>query len=114
MILACRRDGVVTFVPHHMRFPSRAVPVDAPPEHYLARALSSCTVRLPAKFCRPERVEAVLNELERQGIAAWQKSPWLRGLLVLFLDDSMTASLDGVRLRYDQRIGLYEVEGDTC
>ncbi|MGO4455376.1 CRISPR-associated helicase Cas3' [Arthrobacter sp. RAF14] len=112
VILACKTSEV-TFVPHLARFGGMVIPTDSPPEDRTARALSTCTVRLPPNFCRPRRIDKVLNELESLGIAAWQKSSWLKGQLVLFLDEAMTAELDGTRLRYDPRIGLYEEKEET-
>lgn len=111
VILACRTDAV-RFLPHHSVYADRVVPTDSPPENRLARALSACTVRLPPIFCRSYRISRVLDELEGEGVAAWQKSPWLKGQLVLFLDASLSATLDGVRLRYDARTGLHEEKGE--
>jgi len=116
-VILAHRTQEVRFLSHLQRFRGVVVPVDSPPERGMARALSSCTVRLPSKYCQPHRIDKVLQELESQGIAAWQKSPWLRGQLVLFLDESMAATLDGEKLRYDPRTGLreetHEENGET-
>lgn len=115
VILMYRRDGA-RFLPHLREFGDRLVPVDTQPEYRMARALSSCTVRLPGLLCQWYRVERVLDVLEADGVAAWQKSPWLKGQLVLFLDESFTAVLDGVELHYDKRLGLQHKilnEGDS-
>ncbi|MHA7271259.1 CRISPR-associated helicase Cas3' [Arthrobacter sp. HLT1-20] len=105
VILMYRSDGA-RFLPHLTEFGDQVVPMDTPPEYHMARALSSCTVRLPGLLCQWYRVDKVLHELEADGVAAWQKSPWLKGQLVLFLDESLTAVIDGVELHYDKRLGL--------
>ncbi|PSS43032.1 CRISPR-associated helicase/endonuclease Cas3 [Arthrobacter woluwensis] len=106
VVLACRTAAGVRFLPHLANWGGRLVPSEDPPENAMARALAACTVRLPSLLCKPGRIDFVIADLECQGVAAWQKSSWLRGLLVLFLDESMTADVGGTRLKYDQRLGL--------
>ncbi len=77
----------------------------------LARALATCTLRLPAQLCQPWRIDRVLAALEQQGHASWQTSPWLKGQLVLFLDEQLGAVLDGDQLRYDPEDGLVVTKG---
>ena len=47
-------------------------------------------------------------DLERQGahLSGWGQSPWLKGELVLTLDDHNEATVDGWRLTYDADRGL--------
>jgi CRISPR-associated endonuclease/helicase Cas3 len=105
VILMYRREGA-RFLPWLEHHGDQPVPEDTAPPDPVARALSTCTVRLPRMLCLPHRIDRVLNELEEDGVAAWQKSRWLKGQLVLFLDDTLTATLGGVRLRYDRQLGL--------
>ena len=105
VILMYRRGGP-RFLPHLTDFADRLVPTDTPPEYRMARALSSCTVRLPGPLCQWYRIDRTLDALEADGVAAWQKSSWLKGQLVLFLDESFNAVIDGIQLHYDQRLGL--------
>lgn len=105
-VILMYRDGGPRFLPHLTRYAGRLVPDDMPPENAMAKALSSCTVRLPGRVCQWHRVDRVLDQLEADGVAAWQKSPWLKGQLVLFLDNNFTAVLDGIQLRYDRQLGL--------
>ena len=100
------RKGGPRFLPHLPDYGDRLVPDDVPPENHMAKALSSCTVRLPGLLCQWHRVDKVLDQLEADGVAAWQKSSWLKGQLVLFLDENMTAVIDGIELRYDKQLGL--------
>ena len=78
----------------------------APPEWAVARAVAQCSLRLPRLLCLPWRLSSVIRDLESNGVAAWQRSPWLRGELVLGLDENMSAELAGVPLRYTQQDGL--------
>ncbi|RGE19818.1 CRISPR-associated helicase Cas3' [Leucobacter sp. wl10] len=75
-------------------------------EPELARAVATCTVSLPSWMTRGAALDRVLDELERSGFEAWQSSPWLRGMLPLILDEELTATVGGHRIRYEQRIGI--------
>lgn len=79
--------------------------LDAPPEARFARALATCSLRLPAWLCN-SRGDQVVKELEALGRAAWQQSPWLRGQLVLLLDENLETELAGVRIVYSSEEGL--------
>ncbi|WP_125613129.1 CRISPR-associated helicase Cas3' [Specibacter cremeus] len=105
VILAYRNDGL-RFLPHVRGHGDRLLPEDVAPENDVARSLSACTVRLPGQLCRWGRIDRVLDELERDGIAAWQRSRWLKGQLVLVLDENLSAVVDGTRVTYDPRVGL--------
>ncbi|MDR1464953.1 MAG: CRISPR-associated helicase Cas3' [Oscillospiraceae bacterium] len=81
---------------------------EAPPPE-LAKILAQCTVRLPGALCHPGQVDKTIQALEEDNAArcaAWQQSPWLRGVPCLLLDETMQARLCGCRLRYDQEEGL--------
>lgn len=77
---------------------------------YLDRALAACTLRLPVRFSH----DSVIEELEKKtyetlgtdGWNTWQESPWLRGQLLLTLDERMAAELDNSLLTYNSKIGL--------
>ena len=74
----------------------------------LARAVAQCTVTLPSQVLRggDDAVNAVIDQLEREGTASWQASRWLRGTLPLVFDESMSVVLGTVRLTYDRTLGL--------
>lgn len=81
------------------------LPKDDPPAPRLARAVAQCSLRLPRQLS-VWRVDQVIGELEPQGRAAWQQSPWVRGELILPFDEDLTAEVAGFRLRYSRRDGL--------
>lgn len=77
-------------------------------DEQLAKDAARCTVNLPRVFSGPWVVDKVIEELEDSpvDISGWQRSHWLGGQLVLFLDVDGNAELNGRRLHYDQAQGL--------
>jgi CRISPR-associated endonuclease/helicase Cas3 len=69
-------------------------------EAVLERVLRS-TIRLPAL---PDLTAAAERDL--RPLTGWACDPWLSETRALPLDDSMSAVLDGHRVRYDQELGL--------
>lgn len=66
-------------------------------------------LRLPSKFSQKWNIDKTIKELEekcRAYISEWQKSYWLKGKLVLFLDENMESELLGYRLKYSYEKGL--------
>lgn len=66
-------------------------------------------LRLPGKFCQKWNIGSTITELEnmcRPYIEKWQKSYWLAGQLVLFLDENNEAELAGYDLKYSFENGL--------
>lgn len=86
------------------------------PDARLARSIARCSVRLPAILCAPWTIDNTIKELEdicKEQLSEWQKSPWLSGELFLILDEKYSANLCGYNLFYDKSFGLlYEKEGD--
>lgn len=73
----------------------------------LARAMASCTLRLPASLCYPAVIDAVISDLEGMvDYSGWQKSRWISGQLVLVFDDSGVSHVAGRVLAYDPEQGL--------
>jgi CRISPR-associated endonuclease/helicase Cas3 len=75
-----------------------------------ARALARCSVRLPAILCAPWTIDntiKILEDINREQLSEWQKSPWLAGELFLLLDEDYSANLCDYHLIYDQDFGLF-------
>jgi CRISPR-associated endonuclease/helicase Cas3 len=89
-----------------------------PPDYLQAKAISRQRIRLPGVLCAPWMIDRTINELEKINsnmFAEWQKSIWLKGELVLALDEKFTANLCGYSLTYDRYDGLLhekEVKAD--
>ncbi|MFD8494824.1 CRISPR-associated helicase Cas3' [Amycolatopsis sp. NPDC059657] len=82
------------------------IPLLEPVPVYLARVIAACTLRLPLALSHGGVIDAVIAELEENRFAAFEASPYLKGQLVLPLDDERQAVVHGYRLIYDLRRGL--------
>lgn len=105
VLVAQQFDGRRRLLPWIDGVGGSELPIGDAPDRRLARALAQCSLRLPASMCT-WRLLRVIDDLERNGSAAWQQSPWLRGQLVLYLDENLEAELAGVPLRYSRTDGL--------
>ena len=80
------------------------------------RRIARQRLTLPYVFCVGENGDRTIEELERRNrdaIPEWQNSSWLRGELVLLLDESLHCELLDYNLWYDRNQGLlYEKKGD--
>ena len=86
-----------------------AVSLDRVPAGPEAVAIARQRLKLPWALCAPGAVDQTVAELERQtrvSAPEWEQSPWLRGELLLLLDEDGEAHLNGYRLRYDEKRGL--------
>lgn len=79
---------------------------DRCPEPREARAIASSSVRLPYWYSNPGSFDAALVQLERAFYKAWQESHYLKGQLLLVLDERFEAVLAGKTLRYSRELGL--------
>lgn len=70
-------------------------------------------LRLPSVFCQQYCVGKTIEELEKadEDLTGFQRSPWLKGELVLLLDKDLTGHLLNYQLTYSREMGLlYEKE----
>lgn len=116
-VVVIRRDGgVLRPMPEAGLPPGTVLPTELDcPDDIVAGRLAVCTLTLPGAITPPwadrkgvAAIDRVIRELERQGAAlqGWSQSPWLKGSLVLVLDESLHARLDGWDLYYDPDRGL--------
>ena len=81
-----------------------------------AKLVARDCLRLPAAMCHGNSIYSIIQELEKidsQYFSGWQESPWLKGSLILPLDENGEARLCGYKLKYDGFSGLeYRKEGD--
>ena len=114
LIMQCRADGSIHFLPWQEG--GSAVAADSPPPPETALKIARQKLRLPAVFGKAWKVDRVIRELEadnRSRLAAWQLSPLLHGELILLLDENLTARLAGMELCYDRENGLYYQKEET-
>lgn len=73
----------------------------------LARAMATCTLKLPASLCYPAMINAVIADLERMAdYSGWQQSRWIAGQLALVFDESSVSRVADRILTYDAEQGL--------
>lgn len=98
------RDGsVVTILPWETPNAEKAI------------ALSRHRIRLPHSVCAYGKIGAIIKILEDENdkrYAALQSSPWLKGELILELDEQSGREISGFCLKYDVKLGLqdYQIE----
>ncbi len=93
----------------------REISLSEPPESGLAKLLARQRLRLPRVLCAPWMIGRTISELEQinsEKFKEWQNSVWLKGELVLAMDENLTSNLCGYCLAYDRKDGLvFEKEG---
>lgn len=91
------------------------IPTVYAPSWALASVLAQCAVRLPLSLCRPQQIDALIEELERgceRWVVSWQEIPVLAGRLVLAMEEivdepgTFEASVLGQCVRYARGEGL--------
>jgi CRISPR-associated endonuclease/helicase Cas3 len=94
----------------------RELPMDKLLNNETAKALARQRLQLPRALCQPWTISQTLAELKQVNedrLGKWQHSTWLKGELVLILDEDQEGQLSGYRLKYDRDYGLtYEKEGE--
>ena len=94
-------DGIISFLD--------STELSSFPTEAEYKRIAEQRLRLPSLFSKKWNEEKTIKALEqkcRAYITQWQDSPWLRGKLVLFLDENMEAELLGYRLKYSYEKGL--------
>ncbi|WP_456032221.1 CRISPR-associated helicase Cas3' [Ruminococcus sp.] len=87
------------------------------PDDEECRRIAEQKLRLPTMFCQSWNIDKNIRELENncmKYIAGWKKSSWLKGQLVLFLDDDLNGELDGYDLHYSFENGLEFTKKEEC
>jgi len=86
------------------------------PHHFtcekLAKAVAGCSVRLPRVFSYDisATISSIEDDMLKAGIVdSWYESYWLKGALVLILDDEQKAVVNGRTVHYDRHMGLQVV-----
>lgn len=98
-------DGTIHFLPHC----NDGAAVSMMPEESECRRIAEQKLRLPSAFCREWNIDRTIRELENQcgeSVKYWQNSHWLKGQLVLLLDEALNGELCGYTLRYSPTAGL--------
>lgn len=112
LVMQRKSDGRIYFLPGHYD-EEQVLPI---PDDEQSRRIAEQKMRLPSIFSQKWNIDKVIWEIEEQckaHIQSWQNSHWLRGQLVLLLDDTLEAVLSGFQLHYSFENGLqYEKKED--
>lgn len=113
-IVVQRIDDEVRLLPWTTAHQGRLIETEhGTPPADVARAVAACTIRLPGYLSKGASGDRVVNALEENWFAGWQKSPWLAGQLVLVLDAELSAHIGRYQLRYDRDRGLLVTKEGT-
>ena len=75
----------------------------------VCKKIAEQKLRLPSVLCQTYNVDQTIEDIEGQSlnyIEKWQWSHWLKGELVLFLNENLECIVNGFLLRYNREIGL--------
>lgn len=110
LVLFRDSDGVLKTLPWLAKNAGVAIPLDGPPPPWLAKTISSSSLRLPEGLCAG-RIGGFIDSLEKaHPFPSWEASPALRGELVLILNTDNTATLGDYSLNYDRNDGFTYIE----
>lgn len=112
LVIIQHSDGMLELLPQQSDG-GRYSPEVCPPENVCKR-IAEQRLRLPAVFCYD--ADSTINELEKadKHLVGFQASHWLKGELVLLLNEELTAELCGYRISYSHNDGLtYEKEDNN-
>lgn len=105
LLMRRMKDGSICFLPNqHGGRKTEAFPDEAE-----CREIAEQKLRLPTVFSQKWSIDRTIHELEKQClpyVENWQNSHWLKGQLVLFLDEEMNGELMGFQLHYSFENGL--------
>ena len=110
LVLIQYTDGMLGILP--WQTDGRKYRCDICPPDDACRQIAQQKLRLPARFCYD--INRTVNELEEMDrhLTGFQKSRWLKGQLVILLNENFNAELCGVKIIYSQDKGLtYIKEG---
>ncbi len=106
IILVAYSDGTLGFLPWNSN-EKRYLADICPPEND-CRLIAQQKLRLPTIFSQVWNVDRTIEELEQMDryLTGFQKSHWLKGELVLLLNENLTNELCGYHISYSRDNGL--------
>ncbi|WP_109472932.1 CRISPR-associated helicase Cas3' [Ornithinimicrobium cavernae] len=107
VIVVQRTEQGLRMLPGDFAGASRDIPIQPEDRDPLTRQIAACTVNLPQALTKGANWHRTVSELEATPeVAQWQESRWLGGELVLILDESLEATLNGHLVTYSSERGL--------
>lgn len=115
LLMKKSQDGRILFVDEDPLTSPGILAADVP-DFEQAHRISRQRLKLPYIFSTRYMIDGTIRELENlnaRELEQWQRSSWIRGELVLLLDEKNQAELNGYRLSYSYDKGLeYERKED--
>lgn len=110
LVLVQYADGMLGMLP--WQTDGRKYRCDICPPDEDCRQIARQKLRLPARFCYD--IDRTIDELETMDryLTGFQKSRWLKGQLVLLLNESLGADLCGFQVAYKQDGGFTYTKGE--
>lgn len=106
LVMQEKEDGHIGFLPW---ISDAVLRPDSLPSEDECRKIALQRLRLPFALCCGSRMDAMIGALEaenRARLAVWQDSPWIKGELILLLDQAGEKELCGFHLVYSKERGL--------
>lgn len=107
IVMKLGEEGGIHFISNYSQHPSLSA--NMMPNDLEGRLIAGQRLRLPHCLCQRWNEGQTIKELEnmnRRNLSEWQKSPWLKGELILLFDENNNAELAGYKLTYDFEFGL--------
>lgn len=106
IVLVEHLDGMLGLLPwksNEARYASNICPSED-----VCKLIAQQKLRLPAVFCQTWNVDRTIDELEKMDkhLTGFQKSHWLKGELVLLLNEDLSRELCGFQVSYTRDNGL--------
>lgn len=110
VILVREENGRLLSMPHLPRRANEYVDLAGGIDDDLALQVARCTAGIPGWQLRDENYvdvfDDLIGELEGRHIPCWENSRWLKGQLVMPLDERGEFRFRGITFRYDDELGM--------
>lgn len=107
LIMVKKADGIIAYLPWING--GRNVITDETPDEDECKEIARQRLRLPSILCRQNVIDQTISELEKTNerwLSSWKESQWLKGELVLLLDEKLEGKIGDFRISYSQVVGL--------
>lgn len=107
LVMVQQSENHIVFLPGHSE--GIQLNADYPPSNDEGRLIARERLRLPHVFCTEWMIQKTIEDLEEQNrrwLSEWQECPWIKGELVLLLNEHLEGRLNGFKLRYSTERGL--------
>lgn len=112
IVMVEHSEGMLGFLPwksNGVRYASGICPSED-----VCKVIAQQKLRLPAVFCQTWNIDRTIDELEQMDkhLTGFQKSHWLKGELVLLLNEDLTRELCGFQVSYLRENGLAYIKAE--